>query len=264
MNGSSRLVKKLYRQRKNKKQIALETGLLENEVTRIIAGIKSANTKRKLKEKRSQAGIKADITKAKNWKKMIKSMLILDCTPKTDLMSEGFFLNELVKLINSKSKGPYIEKRFEPICTRDDFFDALEDAKEGIIHISAHGENSKDKGPIIQTASRAEIKVSELSNLWDPKSKIPRLVFLSACEVGQEELAHAFYENGIRYFIAPARKVWWYDAATFLTIFYRLLLVEKKKTPWMAFKATFNTANRLFPKFSGKWRYFDKDIEYFA
>ena len=49
------------------------------------------NNSRLLQEKRSQAGIKAANTKEKNWKKMINSMLILDCTPKSDLMSEGLF-----------------------------------------------------------------------------------------------------------------------------------------------------------------------------
>ena len=153
---------------------------------------------------------------------------------------------------------PNFEKEYADACTRDIFLEAISKAKSGIIHISAHGINDKNKGPLICLALGAEIKVNELKGIWDKNGHTPDLVFLSACETGQEQLAKAFYKNGCKYFIAPFTKPKWKDAATFLTLFYRLFLGEKHKTPWLAFKATEDALMKAVPKFSGNWCYYEK------
>lgn len=243
VNSKKKLIIKLWKEGKTEKEISKRTGLSQYAVYHSIAAAKAGKTRKG------------------KWKKMIRSFLVLECTPKKDNLSEGTFLNELVEMVNGKPHGPHIQNRFVEASNRDNFIGALRDAEEGIIHISAHGGNSAEKGPIISLASTAEIKISELEELWRKDPNKSRLIFLSACEVGQEDLAKAFRENGIRYFIAPAEKVYWYDAATFLAIFYRLLLVEKNKSPWMAFRTTTRFIKKAFPTFSGKWRFFENGDE---
>ena len=193
---------------------------------------------------------------------MKRSLLILDCTSLTkEGKSEGALLNELIDILNERSHGPYVHKESRVTCDRTSFIEALEDSEQGVIHISAHGGYTKNKGPFISLPSGADIRITELESLWRDDLR-SRLVFLSACEAGQEEFVIAFSGIGCRYFIAPKDLVSWYDAATFLTLFYRLLLVEKNKSPWVAFKTTNRLMKRTVPTVSGSWRYFEDGVEF--
>lgn len=232
----------LWKEGKDEREIAKRTGVCLYDIFHSIAAIEAGETRKR------------------KWKKMKKSFLALEYTPKKDFLSEGRFLCELIEMIKTKPKGPQIKNRYADGFSRDDFLNALRDADEGIIHISAHGWNTEE-GPKIRLASTADIKISELGELWRRDPSKYRMVFLAACEVGQEALARAFVENGVRYFIAPAETVRWYDSATFLAIFYRLLLVEKDKSPWVAFKTTTTFVKKAFPTFSGKWRFFENGEE---
>lgn len=41
-------------------------------------------------------------------------------------------------------------------------------------------------------------------------------------------MVEALNDTRVKYFLAPTEDVNWFDAALFLTIFYRLLLVEER------------------------------------
>jgi len=257
-------VRRLWKEGKSVEQISRRTGLSLQTVSHIIAGIKAARTIRKEKRQRSMAASDAHDTRRKEWKKMKKSLLILDCTSqRREGKSEGVLLSELIDILNAKTHGPHVRKDFVEAHNRDSFHSNLKNSDHGVIHISAHGEYSEKGGPRIYLASGASIRLDELGGIGLTKntSKIQRLVFLSACEAGQDQLAAAFLSLGCRYFIAPKDEVYWYDAATFLTIFYRLLLVERHKSPWVAFRTTNRALKNVFPRFSGSWRYFEDGIE---
>lgn len=259
-------VRRLWKEGKSEEKIARVTGLNHQTVSHIIAGIKAVSTIRRQKRRRSKAASDAHETRRKEWRKMKKSLLILDCTsPRREKKSEGALLNELIDILNAKTRGPYVKKDFVTAFDRASFLDSLENSDHGVIHISAHGGYSEKTGPVIHLPFGASIRLDELENVLSNKgrSRIQRLVFLSACEAGQKELAMAFSLHGCRYFIAPKDEVCWYDAAAFLTMFYRLLLVEEHKSPWVAFRTANKVLRKLFPKFSGSWRYFEDGVECF-
>jgi CHAT domain-containing protein len=105
---------------------------------------------------------------------------------------------------------------------------------------------------------KGKVYSNELIDLWIAKkaSQIPRLVVLSACEAGHIDMVRAFSDAGCRYCIAPLHDTYFEDSATFLTIFYRLLIGEKN-SPWIAFKnATLGVAVSI-PQLSGAWSFYE-------
>jgi CHAT domain-containing protein len=189
-------INRLLRQGKNSEQIAVVTGL----------------------DKGSVAAYAANLTKARELKKLTKKMLILECTSESqEDKSESLLLKELIRIIETRNQ-PEIVK----VKGKQPFLEQMEKTEESFIHISAHGESRKGKNTCrtrIFFPSGKSAGADDLKNLWSDRheSKKPKLVLLSACQAGHEDLAKAFYGAGCRYFIAPEDKVYWFDAALFLT-----------------------------------------------
>lgn len=229
-------IKRLSRQRKSSEQIAKIMAI----------------------DKGSVAAYLANVTKEKELRKIKEKLLIIECTSESvEDKSESLLLNELIRILE-----PITEPRIVQARGRRPFLDEMENAEEFFIHISAHGKFRKGKrvcGTYIYFPSGKRVSASDLKKLWNGRrgSKKPKLIILSACQTGQQDMAKALYEAGCRYFIAPEEDVYWFDAAVFLTIFYTLLLVENH-TPWVSFKKADYGLKNIFPSLSGKWRFYDK------
>ena len=263
--GSTENIRSLYREGESPGDIAEKLRLDHRRVLHVIAGIKAARTKRRVREKRSNAAHIAHKTRRKEWRKMKRKLLILDCTSASrEQKSEGALLSELIDILNAKN-GPKVVKRLEAVRDRKDFIDALKEADETFIHISAHGMYDETKRPVICLPSGAVIDPFELESIWEESYfGAPQFVFLSACETGHPDMAEALYNAGCRYFVAPMFDVYWYDAATFLTVFYRLLLVETNKSPWIAFRTASKALKYISPNITNDWCFFDKGLPRFV
>lgn len=200
----------------------------------------------------------ANVTRKKKMKRIKKKLFILECTSESkEEKSESLLLWELVRILE-----PRVSLRIAKVRGRRGFVEELKNADELFIHISAHGKYRKGKrvrGAFICFPSGGSFNTDDLKGLWATRSrsKKPKLVVLSACETGRQDMARALYEAGCRYFIAPLHKTYWFDAAIFLTIFYRLLLVENH-TPWVSFKKTDITLKHIFPTLTGAWSFYNR------
>ncbi len=185
-------------------------------------------------------------------------LLIVENTSESiEKKSEGKHLQELFRIFDWNSS---VKTRLQPIQSKDQFIEALNEAKEWQIHVSSHGIFcKKSKTANIQIPHGSEVCAEDLSNLWAnrPAEKKPRLIVLSACETGRPDLAKAFYEAGCRYFIAPLDEVPWIDAAIFNTLFYNYLFVDRMSV-WGANRKTIT----ISPKLAGRYRFYDKGIRY--
>lgn len=205
------------------------------------------------------AAVLANITREKEMKKVKKRLLIVECTSESEEdKSESSLLIELIRILEPTP----MELRIVKVRGRSGFLRELENSNELCIHISAHGKHRKGKrarGTFIYFPSGKRVDTNDLKRVWAGRSisKKPRLVVLSACETGHQDMARALYEAGCRYFIAPVHDTYWFDAAIFLTIFYRLLFVEGHG-PWVAFKKTDYALKRIFPNLTGAWSFYDR------
>ena len=167
-------------------------------------------------------------------------------------MSEGRLLRELMRILGFEKRT-----RFRSISNRDRFLKELEDMEEPYLHISAHGDFDPARGTWIKFPLYDKIYSSDLRDVWENKSKsrIPKLVVLSACETGHVDMVRVFSNNGCQYCIAPLHEPTWEDAAVFSTMFYKLLIGEER-SPWVSFKkAVFGISNAL-PRLSGAWSFY--------
>jgi CHAT domain-containing protein len=216
-------------------------------------------TTRQEKRKRSRAAYLANITRKEEDKRIKKKLLILECTsePK-EQKSESLLLIELLRILE-----PAVQQlRIRKVRGRSGFIRELQNADELFIHVSAHGKHHTGKrvrGTFICFPSGGRVDTNDLKDIWAGRSdaKKPKLIVLSACETGHKDMATALYEAGCRYLVAPMHETYWFDAAVFLTIFYRLLLVENHR-PWVAFKKTDYALKRIFPNLTGVWAFFDR------
>jgi hypothetical protein len=229
-------IRRLFRRRNTSEQIAKITGIDKGSVRAYIASVTKEKEQRRIREK----------------------LLIVECTSEAkEDKSESLLLNELIRILEPATKPRTVQVR-----GRKPFLDELEGADELFIHISAHGKFRKGRrvcGTRIYFPSGKSVYSNDLKKLWTGRrnSKKPKLILLSACQTGQQDMAKAFYEAGCRYLIAPEDDVYWFDAAIFLAVFYTLLLVENH-TPWVSFKKTVYGLKQIFPNLSGKWRFYDK------
>ena len=170
----------------------------------------------------------ANQTRKKEGDKIRKgSLLVLDCTSEEDEQrSEGLFLNELVRMFD-----PSIKAHVEPVQDKDTFYKIFKKAKEPTMHISSHGKhyirnqkiNGKYcKGTNLFFPSGEWLSSDELRELLSSKidRERPKMVIMSACEGGGEDMVRAMNQGGCRYFIAPSDETYWFDAATFIGLFY--------------------------------------------
>jgi len=180
-------------------------------------------------------------------------LLILECTsePK-ERMSEGRLLWELVRILGFERSAGIRE-----IKSRNSFFRELEETVEPYLHISAHGDFDPTKGTWIDISCRGKVYSGDLRGLWQRKrrSKIPRLVVLSACKTGHVDMLRAFSDAGCQYCVAPLHETSWEDAAVFSTMFYKLLIGEGR-SPWVSFKNTISGISKAIPRLSGAWNFY--------
>jgi len=155
--------------------------------------------------------------------------------------------------------------RFTVIGDKDGFLRELEEMGEPYLHISAHGDFDPLKGTWMNIPSGGKVYSSDLRGLWEGKarSKIPRLVVLSACKTGHVDMVRAFSGAGCQYCIAPLHETSWEDAAVFSTIFYKLLIGEGR-SPWVSFKKTIFGISDALPRLSGAWSFYKRGEKFFV
>jgi hypothetical protein len=181
-------------------------------------------------------------------------LLILECTSQsTEGMSEGLLLRELMRILGFGKRT-----RFSQISSKRSFLRSLEKMEEPYIHISAHGDFDPLKGTSINVPHQGTICPTDLTSLWKrrTKSKIPRLVVLSACETGHVDMVRAFSDAGCRYCVAPLHDTYWEDAAVFSTMLYKLLIGERK-SPWISFRNTVLAVSDALPRLTGSWSFYE-------
>ena len=178
-------------------------------------------------------------------------MLILDCTSEPqENMSEGLLIKELVRILE-----PEISPRVVKVRGVSAFKRELRDSSERLVHISAHGRYYYKKTTRLDFPSGKWITADEIRKILERRKERPMLMVFSACSVGNEDMVKCLKKGGVKYFIAPKEDVYWFDAAMFLTIFYRLILVETR-TPWMAYRNSERIRKLFFPKLTGIWNFF--------
>jgi hypothetical protein len=182
---------------------------------------------------------------------MAKTKLsILDLTSESkEGMSEGWLLWELMRILGYEKNVD-----FEYIRGKMHFLQLLNDAKGEYVHIGAHGEVESGRTGLL-TPRGVAIKPEDLEGTWKSRKRKPRLVVISACEAGHKDLVNAFTELGVKNVIAPLHDTDWEDAAVFLTMFYKLLISEKK-TPWVSYRNAICGYRQAFRKLSGAWRFY--------
>ena len=181
-------------------------------------------------------------------------LLIIECTSKSkEGMSEGLLLKELMFILGFGKKT-----RFLPINSKNSFLNRLRIIEEPYLHISAHGDFDTTEGTSINVPYKGKVFPKDLTNLWKekPPRRIPKLVVLSACETGHVDMIRAFSDAGCRYCIAPLHETYWEDAAVFSTMFYKLLIGEKK-SPWISFKNTLLAISDALPRLTGSWSFYE-------
>jgi hypothetical protein len=178
-------------------------------------------------------------------------MLILDCTSeRQENMSEGLLIKELVRILQ-----PEISLRVVKVRGVSAFRRELRDSSERLVHISAHGRYYYRKITRLDFPSGKWITAHEIRNTLTRRKEQPMLMVFSACSVGNEDMVKSLKEVGVKYFIAPEEDVYWFDAAMYLILFYRLILVETR-TPWVAYRNSERVRKLFFPKLTGTWNFF--------
>lgn len=178
-------------------------------------------------------------------------MLILDCTSEPqENMSEGLLIKELVRILE-----PGISQRVVTVRGVSGFKRALRDSSERLVHISAHGRYYYKKTTRLDFPSGNSIVADEICKTLKKRKERPMLMVFSACSVGNKDMVKCLKEANVKHFIAPEEDVDWPDAAMYLTIFYRLLLVENR-TPWIAYRNSERIRKLFFPKLTGTWNLF--------
>ena len=207
---------------------------------------------------RSEAARRAHRTREKEYSKIRRSLLILDCTAKKENRSEGKLVFELMRILDYDRRinvqGPIVVRK------KSEFGKSLEKAEAYSIHISSHGYYD-EKGSYFALPFGGKVYASDLEGLWKDrlKGKIPKLIALSACYTGRRDLIEAFSRAGCRYCIAPSKDPWWHNAALFWSKFYTVLFLERRKgSPWIAFRNT----KRTLPKVSRNWKFFERGEEF--
>jgi hypothetical protein len=181
-----------------------------------------------------------------------RGLLILDCTAKTERKSEGNLIYELMRILDYDRKLSL--KRPLKIKRKDTFLKKLNNTNAYSIHISSHGDHD-EKGTYFALPFGGKVYAGHLKDLWENRNlrEKPRLLALSACFTGSEDLIKAFSDAGCQYCIAPKKDPFWHDAALFWTKFYTVLFFEcLKSSPWIAFKKT----QEILPTLSGNWTFF--------
>jgi hypothetical protein len=180
-----------------------------------------------------------------------KGMLILECTSeRQERMSEGLLIKELIRILE-----PSIIPNVVPARGVSSFKKALRDSSETVIHVSAHGRYYYKKTTKLDFPSKKSITTDEKHEQLLKRSEKPVLMVFSACSVGNKDMVKSLNDAGVKYFIAPTEDVDWFDAALFLTLFYRFLFVEER-SPWIAYRNSDRIRKKFFPKLTGRWYFF--------
>lgn len=243
----------------------------KKQIVRLIRkGLSNEEIAKRTKQKvESIPGIKANLTKTSKKRKIRNGpFLILECTPEAlnGYQNEGAFVKEMAKIFN-----PMADPRVVPVQTSSTFL-ALLNEPYSVLHISTHGRNYlsnhnviSHKGTIVAFSDGSYVTAEEIKQELlkkKPKDR-PKLLILSACQTGSDEMALAL-KGVCEYFIAPTEKTTWLDSTIFSTLFYRLLFVEDS-TPWKAFDRTDKAFKKLLHKnYSGIWNIYHGDKQCFS
>lgn len=211
---------------------------------------------------RSQVAKRAHRTRRKEYRKIRRNLLILDCTAKKEKRSEGKLVFELLRIVDYDEEVNIEAPLW--IGEKSDFLAELERTEAYSIHISSHGGHDR-KGSYLILPYGGKVYASDLEGLWEDRSgsKTPKLIALSVCYAGHGDLIEAFYKAGCRYCIAPHKDPYFHDAAMFWMKFYTVLYLrehgkKRRSSPWIAFRNT----KKALPKVSKIWRFFDRGEEF--
>ena len=175
------------------------------------------------------------------------SIELVDCTPIHE-PSEGLLLLEyfrMVKLERERLRVGYHQSR-----RKKEFIDLLKRLDTDILHISAHG--YYDDGQSSNNNRCIAIGNSYLYPRDIPKRVGAKIVVLNACVSSHRSLASAFYNAGVRRFLAPKQIIDWASAALFAELFYGRL-VRKRNSFAASFRYAGNRLNLkgLYPEWWG-------------
>ena len=177
-----------------------------------------------------------------------KGMLILDCTSeRSENKSEGLLIKELTRILK-----PSLTPNIITIRGVSRFKRELQNSTDSVVHISAHGRYYRKKRTQLCFPNGKKIDSLEIKKSLNKRREKPTIIVFSACSVGNEDLIRNLNEATVKYAIAPSEDTYWFDAAIFLTTFYRFLLVENHSV-WIAFRKVDRMRKLFFPKLTGNW-----------
>lgn len=181
-------------------------------------------------------------------------LTILECISDTkEKLCEGSLMWELMRILGFEEKTT-----LKHIGGPKRLIKEIKNTQDQFLHISAHGNFSKTKGTYFKTLRKGRVYSTDLNDIWLDKkrSEIPRLVILSACEAGHIDMIRSFSDAGCKFCVAPLHGPDFEDAAVFLTVFYKLLIGERR-SPWIAYKNTIDGLSQSLPKLTGAWSFYE-------
>lgn len=185
-----------------------------------------------------------------------KSLLILELTSeKIEKKSEGWLLFELIKILWNESRV-----EFPNSVGKTNFLDALKNTEHRYVHVSSHG-YSGVRGTSLQVQRKRngrfmKIKPEDFKGLWENHKKTPKLIVLSACDAGHQDMIKALAKEGVKHVIAPLHTTFWDYTAAFSILFYKSLL-GGGHSPWVSYRKAQLGMDAAFPDSTGKWRFYE-------
>lgn len=131
---------------------------------------------------------------------------------------EGKILTEMLRLGGKKPLYFYVRTKKE----LKEVLRLFEKSEYRYLHLSCHGNNES------MFTTLDEIRFAELGVLLNPYLEERRL-FISSCEVVNENLAEAVMPSGCLSIIGPRDEVWFNAAAIFWASFYHLAFSVNEK-----------------------------------
>jgi len=187
----------------------------------------------------------ANLSRTKN------GVLIIETTFESrEHMSEAKHLRELLRIYNwNGTTKSYIAR----VRSKKEFLERLAAAKQWTVHISAHGKYVGRNKTILSTGIWSETSSEEFRTLWiNKKHRLPKLMVMSACEAGHQDMANALSDAGFKHFIAPLHETEWHDAAVFNTLFYYYYSASG-----LSARQAFQATKKKAPNLTGVWSYFE-------
>ncbi len=129
---------------------------------------------------------------------------------------EGRILSEILRMIG-KSPIYYYVRTYQEL---DAVLNRFGESQYRYLHLSCHGDQDS-----IDTTLDEAIRFQELGRILNPHLKSRRL-FVSSCEVVNEQLAEVVMPSGCRSIAGPTEEVRFAEAAVLWTSFYHLAFLQ--------------------------------------